>query len=77
LFAVPLHYLGARTAGLSAGFGNFCANLGGFASTFTLGALKDATGSFAIGFWLLAALCGVSLAATVPLGRVKPLTAAA
>ena len=49
LFAVPLQYVGSANAGLVSGFGNCCANLGGFASTLGLGAIKDATGSFDIG----------------------------
>jgi nitrate/nitrite transporter NarK len=76
VFAVPMHYLGQRTAGSTAGFGNFCANLGGFALTYALGALKDTTGSFNTGFLVLAAMCVVSLAATVAMSRVKPLEGA-
>jgi nitrate/nitrite transporter NarK len=72
LFAVPIHFLGPRTAGMTSGFGNFCANLGGFVFTYALGALKDATGSFTIGFQILAAMCVVALAATLALGRCKP-----
>lgn len=64
LFAVPLEVLGAERAGLISGFGNFCANLGSFAFVYALGAVKDATGSFRVGFLSLAALCLVALAAT-------------
>ncbi|MEV0898275.1 MFS transporter [Actinoplanes sp. NPDC049802] len=64
LFALPLQVLGARSAGLISGFGNFCANLGSFAFVYALGAVKDATGSFRSGFLSLAVLCLVALAAT-------------
>lgn len=76
LFAVPIEMFGARTAGLASGFGNFFANLGGFTFTYTLGALKDATGSFSVGFYSLAALCVPALLATIALSRVKPAEAA-
>jgi len=77
LFAVSMTYLGSRTAGLSAGFGNFCANVGGFVATYGLGALRDATGSFSTGFRILAGLCLVSLLATVAVARTRPLPDAA
>jgi nitrate/nitrite transporter NarK len=70
LFAVPLEHFGASAGGLTSGFGNFCANLGGFAFTYSLGALRDATGSFALGFWLLAGLAAIALASTVVLSRL-------
>ena len=50
LFAVPLQHFGTSTGGLTSGFGNLCANLGGFTFTYALGALRDATGSFALGY---------------------------
>ena len=54
LFAVATRFFGRSVAGLSSGFGNFCANLGGFASALALGVLKDVTGSFSAGFFFLA-----------------------
>ncbi|MFD7512796.1 MFS transporter, partial [Streptomyces sp. NPDC059853] len=71
---VGLHYLGQRTAGFSSGFGNFCANAGGFAAISALGAIKDGTGSFALGFQLLAGLYGLALLAVLALTRTTPLT---
>jgi nitrate/nitrite transporter NarK len=71
LFAVPIDMFGARTAGLVSGFGNFFANLGGFTFIYALGALKDATGSFRIGFEALAVLCLVGVACSVALARVR------
>ena len=72
LFAVPRRLFGPGLGGLSSGFGNFCANLGGFASALALGAIKDATGSFLVGFLCLSALAVVGLAAVVLLGRLVP-----
>jgi len=77
LFAVPIEMFGPRTAGLASGFGNFFANVGGFTFTYTLGALKDATGSFAVGFYSLSVLCLVGLLGTVALSRVAPVDAMA
>ena len=71
LFAVPLQYLHPSSAGLSAGFGNFWANLGGFACTYLIGSLRDATGSFAAGFWVMAGLAGIAIVATVALSRLS------
>ncbi|GAA4600898.1 nitrate/nitrite transporter NarK [Actinoplanes octamycinicus] len=73
LFALPIAVLGAGRAGLLSGFGNFCANLGGFAFVYLLGAVKDVTGSFRAGFLSLAALCVVALVAVV---LARPIVAA-
>jgi nitrate/nitrite transporter NarK len=70
LFAVPIEMLGPRLAGVSSGFGNFFANIGGFTSVYAIGALKDATGSFTLGFHILAAVAVLGAACTVTLGRI-------
>lgn len=76
LFSVAIEHLGSRTAGIVSGFGNFCANIGGFVFVYTLGAIKDATGSFRVGLLALALLCLAGLLATAALGhhsrRVAP-----
>jgi predicted MFS family arabinose efflux permease len=77
LFAVPIEFLGPRSAGLTSGFGNFFANVGGFTFAYTLGALKDATGSFAVGLYSLSVMCLIGLACTVALGRMRPAAVAA
>lgn len=64
LFAVPLRTFGSRTAGVTSGFGNFCANLGGLTSGYTLGAVRDATGSFGAGLYAMAAMCVLALICT-------------
>lgn len=68
LFSVAIQRLGDTTAGVVSGFGNFCANIGGFTLVYLLGATKDATGEFQAGLLTLALLCVVGLAATVGLG---------
>ena len=71
LFAIPMEMLGPRRAGISSGFSNFFANLGGFASTWGIGAAKDATGSFHIGFYAIAAMCLVGIGFTAYLAIIK------
>ncbi|GAB3889215.1 MFS transporter [Kibdelosporangium lantanae] len=70
LFAIPIAYLGRSVAGAISGFGNFCANLGGFTAVWALGRVKDATGSFTVGFLLVAGVCVVGLGAVVVLWRL-------
>ncbi len=60
-FAMPMEVFGAHTRGTTTGFGNFFANLGGFAFTYLLGALKDLTGSFKVGFYAVAGACCIGL----------------
>lgn len=74
LFAVPLQRLGAANAGLLSGWGNFCANLGGFAFTYGLGLIKEWTGSFNIGLWILAGFCVAGLGATWLVSRIPTTT---
>lgn len=69
LFAIPRQLFGPGLAGLSSGFGNFVANLGGFSSAFVLGVLKDATGDFTAGFSYLAAVALVGAVAALVLWR--------
>jgi sugar phosphate permease len=70
LFAVATRFFGRSVAGLSSGFGNFCANLGGFASALALGVLKDLTGSFSAGFFFLAGIAFVGFVALLVLTRM-------
>ncbi len=64
LFAVPARFLGTANAGIISGYGNFCANLGGFGFSYGLGLVKDATGSFDVGLLMLAGLCAGGVLAT-------------
>lgn len=78
LFALPIELFGTETAGLSSGFSNLFANIGGFTFTLALGWIKDSTGSFAAGFYALSALavvglgCVVALAATGERATAEP-----
>lgn len=69
LFAIPMRFLGSRAAGAATGFGNFFANIGGFTFAYTIGALKDATGSFSLGLYTLSAFCVIGVALTWLLSR--------
>ena len=71
LFAIPVEFLGAKKAGITAGFSNFFANVGAFSFTYLLGVLKDETGIFQSGFYTTtgAALFGIVL--TILLGRIR------
>ena len=72
LFEVPIRFIGSRSAGTLNGFSNFLANLGGLTFAYVLGAVRDHTGSFAVGFYSLAAMCIVALGAVAMLARLEP-----
>lgn len=72
LFEVPIRLLGSASAGSINGFSNFCANIGGLTFAYVLGAVKDSTGSFEVGFLALAGMCVVALVATWMLSRMEP-----
>jgi MFS family permease len=76
LFSYPVEVIGINKAGISTGFGNFFASLGAFTITYILGALKDFTGAFASGFWLIAGMCVLGLILTffLRLARNRGLT---
>ncbi len=71
LFAVPVEILGSRTAGMSSGFSNLFANIGRLTSVYLLGVLKDATGSFESGFYVITGACVVGLVFTVLLAQMR------
>jgi sugar phosphate permease len=70
LFSIPTLYFGPHLAGLSSGFGNFCANVGGFGATLFFGILRDATGSFGLGFVFLGVIAAGGFFAAVALSRI-------
>ena len=70
IFTVPRQILGPSAAGVTSGYGNLFANLGGVTFAYLLGALKDATGSFSDGLYLLTALCLCGLGCTLTLGHM-------
>jgi len=71
LFSVPVEILGVRRAGISSGFSNFFANIGGLSITYLLGALKDTTGVFKPGFFAISGACFIGVALTFILGRMR------
>lgn len=71
VFAVPVERYGARMLGTLSGFGNFFANVGAFTFTYSLGALKDQTGSFKWGFYALAAACLLGFLFTILLEKMR------
>lgn len=71
LFAIPVEVLGAQKAGISSGFGNMFANIGGLLATYILGALKDITGGFAAGFHYITGLAIAGLVLTLILTRMR------
>jgi sugar phosphate permease len=71
LFAIPIAVLGNRVAGSVSGFSNLFANLGALTFAYTLGAVRDVSGSFDAGFYALGAVAVLGLFATIPLGRMS------
>ena len=71
LFLVPVEVLGQRTAGIVTGFCNLFANLGSVAFAYSLGVIKDSTGSFAWGFGVICISCFVGIALAAVLARMR------
>jgi sugar phosphate permease len=71
LFSIPVDFLGARKAGISTGFSNLFANIGGVAVTYLLGLIKDNTGAFRYGFYIITGMSVIGLIFTFMLSRVK------
>lgn len=71
LFLVPAEVLGSRVAGTTIGFANLFANIGGLVSVYALGAVKDHTGSFALGFVGISVACLAGFVLAVILARMR------
>ena len=71
LFLVPVEVLGQRTAGIVTGFCNLFANAGSVAFAYTLGVIKDRTGSFAWGFGVIGMACVAGILLSVLLSRMR------
>lgn len=71
LFAVPLERYGANMTGTLSGFGNFFANVGAFTLTYLLGVLKDRTGLFESGFYVMGTACLIGLVFTIALEKMR------
>jgi nitrate/nitrite transporter NarK len=71
LFLVPVEVLGQRTAGIVTGFCNLFANIGSVAFAYSLGVIKDRTGSFAWGFGAICLACIIGVLLSVALARTR------
>jgi sugar phosphate permease len=71
LFSIPVEILGVPKAGISIGFSNLFANIGGFSAVYLLGALKDRFGAFKPGFFAICGACFLGLALTFILARMR------
>ncbi|MBI1988925.1 MAG: MFS transporter [Betaproteobacteria bacterium] len=71
LFYVPMEVLGQRTAGMTTGFSNLFANIGGLLTAYTLGIVRDQAGAFTWGFVGISALCLAGVALSVVLARMR------
>jgi sugar phosphate permease len=71
LFFVPMEVLGQRTAGMTTGFSNLFANVGGLLTAYTLGMVRDKAGSFTWGFVGISVLCLIGVALSVILARMR------
>jgi nitrate/nitrite transporter NarK len=71
LFSVPVELLGVSKAGISIGFSNLFANVGGFSAAYLLGVLKDRFGAFKPGFFAICGACFLGFALTLILGRMR------
>ncbi|HWK20273.1 MAG TPA: MFS transporter [Microbacteriaceae bacterium] len=70
IFEIPLLFISRDFAGLVTGIGNMFANVGALVSSIALGAVMDATGTFALGFQGLAVLCVTAILAAFVLVRM-------
>ncbi len=71
LFYVPMEVLGQRTAGMTTGFSNLFANIGGLLTAYTLGMVRDQAGSFTWGFVGISVLCLIGVVLSVLLARMR------
>lgn len=71
LFYVPVEVLGQRVAGMSTGFSNMFANLGGLTFAYALGVIKDTAGTFKWGFVATSGVCVVGIALAIVLARMR------
>ena len=75
-WALSTEWLSAATAAAGIAQINAIGNLGGFAGTWLLGVIKDATGSYAMGLLPLVTLTAAGCIAVLLIGRGQPRTAA-
>jgi nitrate/nitrite transporter NarK len=70
LFQIPLIVLNAKSSGTINGFSNLWGNVGGFVLTFVFGLTKDLTGSFDLGWLIVAGMCLISLIVLIPINQI-------
>lgn len=71
LYYIPVEVVGQRATGTVIGFSNLFANLGGLVTSFALGTVKDATGSFKAGFLGIGGLCIFGVVLSIALMNVR------
>jgi len=71
LFYVPVEVLGQRVAGISTGFSNLFANVGGLVFAYALGVVKDKAGTFTWGFHGLTIACMIGVVFAFVLARMR------
>jgi sugar phosphate permease len=71
LWAIPTAVIPATVVGVAMGLQNAIGNLGGYFGPKYVGVLKDMTGNFHVGFFILAASLLVAAGITLLLGRVE------
>ncbi len=77
VWAVSTEWLSAGTAAAGLAQINAISNLAGFGTTYVMGFIRDATGSFSLALVPLVALSGVAALAIIWLGRGTPVKAPA
>jgi len=71
LFSIPIDALGTQVAGVTGGFSNSFANIGSFSFIYLMGLLKDTTGRFDTGFYVVAGMGLIGLVFTVLLSQIR------
>jgi sugar phosphate permease len=71
LFTLAVEIIGLDKTGISNGVSNMFAIFGGLVTAYLMGLLRDATGSFELGFYSICVLCAVGLILTVFLATMR------
>ncbi|MFC2008007.1 MFS transporter, partial [Chloroflexota bacterium] len=71
LFSIPIDALGTKVAGVTGGFSNSFANVGSFSSVYIMGLLKDTTGGFDTGFFVVSGIALIGLVFTILLAQIR------
>ncbi len=71
LFNMAVEILGPEKTGISNGVSNMFAIFGGLTTSYLMGFLKDATGSFEWGFYSISIVCAIGLVLTFILAGIR------